>query len=438
MPIVIDACWASNLPAGVIGHSAAIGALRNFSGAPYTNTWYDYSLANALAGVDLKPSDSDMYIAYSNIFPFYYDTSGVTPVDKIDFASVVLHEIAHSLNFSGTMAVSGGVGSWGWGTGYPMIYDRFTVDGSGNSLINTSVYANNSVALATALQSGAVYFAGTNARAANSSSNVKLYAPATWAQGSSYAHVDEIFNGTANALMTYSIAYGEQMHNVGPIAKGLLQDLGWQFSTSTTTTSVSTTTSTTSVAPTTTTTSVAPTTSTTSVAPTTTTTSVAPTTTTTSVAPTTSTTSVAPTTSTTSIAPTTTTTAATVCIDNDGDGYGENCPAGPDCDDTDKTVHNNCTTCTVKLLPHKISKLISAINPIHIVIIRGPDDAAYSKDTSITWSTDAITTLFKTPLGKKKRFLLAGISVKGQLLDINKEYTVSVDGCTGKLKVAGF
>ena len=89
-------------------------------------------------------------------------------------------------------------------------------------------------------------------------------------------------------------------------------------------------------------------------------------------------------------------------------------------------------------MPHKISKLISAINPIHIVIIRGPDDAAYSKDTSITWSTDAITTLFKTPLGKKKRFLLAGISVKGQLLDINKEYTVSVDGCTGKLKVAGF
>ncbi|MGM0559242.1 MAG: putative metal-binding motif-containing protein, partial [Myxococcota bacterium] len=27
------------------------------------------------------------------------------------------------------------------------------------------------------------------------------------------------------------------------------------------------------------------------------------------------------------------------CIDNDGDGYGENCSAGTDCDDTDPTVH---------------------------------------------------------------------------------------------------
>ncbi len=308
VPIVIDACWASNLPAGVIGHSAAIGSVANFTGAPYASTMYNFSLANALAGVDLYPTYSDMYIAYSNIFPFYYDTSGVTPTDEVDFASVVLHEIAHSLNFSGRMAVSGGLGKWGGSNGLASIYDRFTVDGSGNSLINTSVYANNSAALAAALQSGAVYFNGANARAANSSSNVKLYAPASWAQGSSYAHVDEIFNGTANALMTYSIAYGEQIHNVGPIAKGILQDLGWQFSTSTTTTSVASTTSTTSIAPTTTTTSVAPTTSTTSVAPTTSTTSVAPTTSTTSVAPTTSTTSVAPTTSTTSVAPTTSTT----------------------------------------------------------------------------------------------------------------------------------
>jgi hypothetical protein len=27
------------------------------------------------------------------------------------------------------------------------------------------------------------------------------------------------------------------------------------------------------------------------------------------------------------------------CIDNDGDGYGENCPAGPDCDDDDPDVN---------------------------------------------------------------------------------------------------
>ena len=35
------------------------------------------------------------------------------------------------------------------------------------------------------------------------------------------------------------------------------------------------------------------------------------------------------------------------CIDNDGDGYGENCPAGPDCDDTNPHVWTEeaCASC---------------------------------------------------------------------------------------------
>lgn len=33
------------------------------------------------------------------------------------------------------------------------------------------------------------------------------------------------------------------------------------------------------------------------------------------------------------------------CIDNDGDTYGENCAAGPDCNDNDDTIHENCPDC---------------------------------------------------------------------------------------------
>lgn len=36
---------------------------------------------------------------------------------------------------------------------------------------------------------------------------------------------------------------------------------------------------------------------------------------------------------------------APTCIDNDRDGYGENCPEGPDCDDNDPYNWNNCDNC---------------------------------------------------------------------------------------------
>lgn len=35
------------------------------------------------------------------------------------------------------------------------------------------------------------------------------------------------------------------------------------------------------------------------------------------------------------------------CVDSDGDGYGQNCDAGPDCNDADPTLFEACPTeCT--------------------------------------------------------------------------------------------
>ena len=34
----------------------------------------------------------------------------------------------------------------------------------------------------------------------------------------------------------------------------------------------------------------------------------------------------------------------TVCIDEDGDGYGIGCKLGPDCDDHDPAHHDDCPT----------------------------------------------------------------------------------------------
>jgi hypothetical protein len=190
------------------------------------------ALANAIYGSDLDPSNPDMHLAYSKRFQdsnqWYFGTDGSTPGTQYDFASVVLHEIAHGLGFSGSMQVSAGLGSWGLGTPrYPASYDRFTEDGSGSALINTAVYHNPSAALAAALTSDDVWFDGPNASAANGGERVKLYAPDPWRQGSSYSHLDEAFNGTQNALMTYSLSSGESNHSPGPVTMGILEDNGW-------------------------------------------------------------------------------------------------------------------------------------------------------------------------------------------------------------------
>ena len=54
-----------------------------------------------------------------------------------------------------------------------------------------------------------------------------LYAPSPWSDGSSYSHLAESYNGTPNALMTFSLANGESIHSPGPVTLGIMKDVGW-------------------------------------------------------------------------------------------------------------------------------------------------------------------------------------------------------------------
>jgi hypothetical protein len=239
--IEVDACWRSDLGPGVLGSAGATNFFGNFPNAPLTNTWYPVALANSLANSDLYPGNPEISANFSSTFSWYYGTDGNTPPFQVDFASVVLHELGHGLGFLGSMLVdngsglpecngTSGFGCWGFGSGFPFIYDTFAEDGNGTSLLATGTYPNPSTALTNALTGnvgGGVYFNGTNANAANGGARVKLYTPGTWAQGSSYSHLDEIFNGTPNALMTYSLGSGESEHSPGPVTLGMFQDTGW-------------------------------------------------------------------------------------------------------------------------------------------------------------------------------------------------------------------
>jgi fibronectin type 3 domain-containing protein len=244
--IRLEACWAS-LPAGVLGHSSAGNYFRDFTNAPATGTWYPVALASSFFGSDLDPvpaskpfgctattcPDSnwdDISIAYANAFTstFYYGTDGLDG-GKTDFESVVLHEMGHGLGFAGSVCVSGSTADWGCignTDTFPASYDRFTFNGASPIL----GFPHNSASLLTALTSGNVTFNGAHAQAANGGAPAPLYAPATWQGGSSYSHLAEVYNGTPNALMTFSIGVNEVLHSPGPVTLGILNDVGWTLS----------------------------------------------------------------------------------------------------------------------------------------------------------------------------------------------------------------
>ncbi|MCW5592009.1 MAG: PPC domain-containing protein [Burkholderiales bacterium] len=224
--ITVNACWASLGP-GVLGSAGPVTFARDFAGAPQAGTWYPIALANALAGSDLNTTGAEINASFSSAFVpnWYFGTDGNTPFGQYDFVSVVMHELGHGLGFLGSMDYSGGVGSWGSGTAFPFIYDRFTENGSNQALI--TAFANNSTALGSQLISNNLFFDGPNARSANGNTPAALYAPATWNDGSSYSHLAESFNNTPNSLMTFSLASGESNHDPGPVAMGILQDSGW-------------------------------------------------------------------------------------------------------------------------------------------------------------------------------------------------------------------
>jgi hypothetical protein len=233
VPIRIDACWASLANPDQLAYSGAY-VRRDFSGAPMGGTWYDYPLADALAGSDIDPSVPDVLITYNRGFAWYFGTDGLTPSGQYDFVTVALHEIGHGLGFDARMrygaAPCGGAtsGCWGAGSPYPAIYDRFTENAEGEALLNTGLFPNPSVALGSQLTGGSLYFDGPSAVAANAGSRVRIYGPTPWAPGSSYTHLDYLtFKATPNRLMVYSIPAAASIHDPGPVGRGILKDLGW-------------------------------------------------------------------------------------------------------------------------------------------------------------------------------------------------------------------
>ena len=220
VPVTIDATW-SNLGAGVLG-SARPGNYHNgFANAPDKDLYYPSALANAIAGKDLDPSSAEIVARFSSGTVWYFGTDGRPSFGRYDLVTVVLHELCHGLGFlsSDTYDPYSGIGT----LDRPTAYDAFarTVDDKRLSDLPTP-----SVELGRAL-TNTLYWGGALGIAANNGSKPKIYSPTRYDDGSSVSHLDESTfpSGDKNSLMSPQLDAGEVIHDVGPIAAAMLEDL---------------------------------------------------------------------------------------------------------------------------------------------------------------------------------------------------------------------
>jgi hypothetical protein len=233
VPIYINARWTS-LDEDVLGSCGPYLYYENFESAPYKDRYYPVALVAKLENTVLtSEAEPDMVAQFNSDFDnWYFGLDGVTPSGKYDFVSVVLHEIAHGLGFTGFFYELAGEGAYGDFFPYPGIFDEFVINNTGQQLVDTALFGNPSTALLQQFQSGDLRYKSPTARSASSNDSYpQLYAPATFDEGSSIYHLNETTypTGSTNSLMTPFFARAEAIHDPGPFTLGVFADMGWDF-----------------------------------------------------------------------------------------------------------------------------------------------------------------------------------------------------------------
>lgn len=198
-----------------VGNENVIG--QSWQPAVYKsgNIYYPSALRNQKVGYDINKQMADIRLEFNTKYSFYYGTNGICPSGQIDYASVLLHEICHGLGFF--PSIDSTTGLYGSSASTPWIFDTFLYYNGAR------LTASTSATRVAALTSGALYWDGANAVAANGGNRIKLYAPSTYQSGSSVSHWDE--SVTFSTFMKY--AYHGPVHTFNTRKMGLMKDLGW-------------------------------------------------------------------------------------------------------------------------------------------------------------------------------------------------------------------
>lgn len=248
--IRIDARWEA-LGANTLGAAGPSLALVDTNSDNEGDTIVGFPLLDALTGADQFSGDPDIFAQFNNQRTDWHFGEGPAPAGTIDFTSVVLHEIAHGLNYIDVFNHDDGTGGYGIdfdGDGQvtenersPGPFGRQIVeeqsDGSLTFLTNESQYSNPSERLGNALTSERLFFEAEGAKVGAELGDgpvpPKMYAPSTFQGGSSIAHLDEgtYPSESPNALMTPRIGTAETNRQPGGILCGQVRDMGWPLGT---------------------------------------------------------------------------------------------------------------------------------------------------------------------------------------------------------------
>ena len=242
VPIVVEATATTFGDPTVLGGAGPARFSRDDAGtaALQDDVFEPIALHNARRRTDTLPGVPDILASFNpGRAGLYFGTDGNPPADRVDFKTIVLHEIGHGLGLVGTAQVDGsGRASLGDASvnggevRSPVSYDLFaygsdaTRRGDGGTRVVD--LPDGSPELAAALTGGQLYWSGQLARNA-ARGTVPLYAPGEWLAGSSYGHLDEdtYVGEHPNALMTPFLQNGESLARPGQVAMGMLADMGW-------------------------------------------------------------------------------------------------------------------------------------------------------------------------------------------------------------------
>ncbi len=230
-PIRIEVTWDDEMASSTLGSCGPEAFYADFTDSPFRGVYYPVAVAEKIAGEELNGSSRfDIIASFNSTIDWYLGTDGATPYSQYDFVTVVMHEIAHGLGYTGFFDSNGDIGSYGfYEFGDASTFDLLVVNNYENQLVDTSYYNNLSSELGAALESGDLYANSPIAKAANGGVKPRLYVPTSFDAGSSIYHLNEASytTGNLNSLMTPMLGKGEAIHNPGELSLGILEDMGW-------------------------------------------------------------------------------------------------------------------------------------------------------------------------------------------------------------------
>ncbi len=219
----------------VLGSAGPNTSHRNFAGAPVPGTWYVQALANSLFGGDLSPGSNDIGATFSSTIGtpgclqnsgWYYGLDASPPAGKIDFVTVLLHELGHGLGFLTLVNLNTGQKLNGFNDAYMRLLEDHSTGKSYPQMTDAE-------RLAASTNTGNLHWTGFNVIAGSGSltagrhpsGHVQMYAPNPAQSGSSVSHYDTALS--PNELMEPS--YTGPLRDVG-LTLELFADLGWNVS----------------------------------------------------------------------------------------------------------------------------------------------------------------------------------------------------------------